>query len=187
MTYQVHPSAIVDEGAEIGAGSRIWHFVHVCSGAKIGRDVSIGQGVFVAGKVTVGDKCKIQNNVSLYDGVTLGRGVFCGPSCVFTNVVTPRAEYERKDEFAVTAVGDGATIGANATIVCGHTIGAYCLIAAGAVVTKDVKPHALMAGVPAQRIGWVSHAGRRLGDDMMCLEEKRHYRETDDGYLEEII
>lgn len=181
----IHPSAVVDNGVKIGKGTKIWHFSHVLSGVEIGENCVLGQNVVVGPDVTVGDRCKIQNNVSLYKGVRLGDGVFCGPSCVFTNVITPRAEYERKSEFQETPVGRGATIGANATIVCGHKIGAYALIAAGAVVTSDVPEHALMAGVPARRIGWVSHAGRRLGTDLTCPEEGRRYRLIDDNTLAE--
>ena len=184
--YFVHETAIVDAGCEVGDGSKIWHFSHILGGTKIGQQVIIGQNVMVGPSVTVGDRCKIQNNVSLYKGVELGEGVFCGPSCVFTNVNTPRAEVERKDEFATTPVGRGATIGANATIVCGHSIGEYCLIGAGAVVTKDVKPHALMVGNPAKQIGWVSHAGDKLGKDLICPREGRRYRENTKGFLEEI-
>jgi UDP-2-acetamido-3-amino-2,3-dideoxy-glucuronate N-acetyltransferase len=182
----VHASAFVDEPCEIGAGSKIWHFAHVMAKAKVGRNVIVGQNVMIGPEAVVGDACKIQNNVSLYKGVVLEEGVFCGPSCVFTNVNTPRAEIERKSEFRETRVGRGATIGANATIVCGHSIGAYALIAAGAVVTKDVVPHALVAGVPARQIGWVSHAGERLGDDLVCPREGRRYRE-ERGRLIEIV
>src|SRR5690606_2849666 len=172
-----------DEGCTIGSGTKVWHFSHVLKGSRIGRDCVIGQNVMIGPDVTVGDRCKIQNNVSLYKGVTLEDGVFCGPSCVFTNVLNPRAEVERKDEFRETRVGRGATIGANATIVCGHDIGAYALVAAGAVVTKDVPPHALVAGVPARRIGWVSHAGERLGPDLVCPRTGRCYREINQDQL----
>lgn len=159
---QIHPSAIVDEGARIGDGSRIWHFAHVCAGAEIGEGVSLGQNGFVANKVRIGDRCKIQNNVSVYDNVTLEEGVFCGPSMVFTNVNNPRALVERKDEYWDTLVKKGATLGANCTIVCGVTIGAYAFVAAGAVVTKDVPDYALVAGVPARQIGWMSEYGERI-------------------------
>lgn len=186
MPYFVHESSYVDEGAQIGEGAKIWHFSHVMKNAEIGQQCIIGQNVMIGDGVVVGDFCKIQNNVSLYKGVTLERGVFCGPSCVFTNVNTPRAEIERKDEFLPTHVERGVTIGANATIVCGARLGAYSLIGAGAVVTKDVKPHALMVGAPSHQIGWVSHAGERLGEDMVCLREGRRYQETADGLLEEI-
>lgn len=162
MTYQVHDSAIIDDGAEIGAGSRIWHWVHICGGAKIGQKVSLGQNVFVGNKVTIGDNCKIQNNVSVYDNVHLEEGVFCGPSMVFTNVHNPRALVERKDEYRDTLVKKGASIGANATIVCGVTIGSYAFIGAGAVIIKDVPDFALMAGVPARQIGWISAFGEKL-------------------------
>jgi UDP-2-acetamido-3-amino-2,3-dideoxy-glucuronate N-acetyltransferase len=162
MSYFRHESAIVDEGAEIGEGSRVWHFAHVCAGARIGRRVSMGQNVFIGNRVTIGDDCKIQNNVSVYDNVTLEDGVFCGPSMVFTNVHNPRSFVERKDEYRDTLVRRGATLGANSTIVCGATIGEYAFVAAGAVVTKDVPDYALMAGVPARRIGWMSRYGERL-------------------------
>jgi UDP-2-acetamido-3-amino-2,3-dideoxy-glucuronate N-acetyltransferase len=162
MDYSVHPSAMVDEGAQIGEGSRVWHFVHVCGGSKIGRDVSLGQNVFVGNNVIIGNKCKIQNNVSVYDNVTLEEGVFCGPSMVFTNVYNPRALIERKSEYRNTLVKRGATLGANCTIVCGTTIGEFAFIGAGAVVNKDVKPYALMVGVPAKQVGWMSEYGERI-------------------------
>ena len=162
MNYTVHPSAIVDEGAIIGEGSRVWHFVHVCAGAKIGKGVSLGQNVFVGNKVTIGDNCKIQNNVSVYDNVNLEDGVFCGPSMVFTNVHNPRALIERKNEYRSTLVKKGATLGANCTVVCGVTVGAYAFVGAGAVVNKDVKPYALMVGVPARQTGWMSEFGEQL-------------------------
>jgi len=162
MTYTVHPSAIVDEGAQIGAGSRVWHFVHVCGGAKIGHGVSLGQNVFVGNHVTIGDRCKVQNNVSVYDNVTLEEGVFCGPSMVFTNVHNPRALIERKNEYRNTLVKKGATLGANCTVVCGVTIGEYAFVGAGAVVNKDVKPYALMVGVPARQISWISEFGEKI-------------------------
>ena len=183
---RVHETAVVDDRVEIGAGSKIWHFSHVLPDTKIGANVVIGQNVSIGPDVTIGDNCKIQNNVSVYKGVTLAQGVFCGPSCVFTNVLTPRAEVNRREEFLATPVGRGATIGANATIVCGHSLGDYCFIAAGAVVTTDVRPHALMAGVPAKQIGWVSHAGEKLGKDLVCPREGRRYRITDTGNLEEV-
>ena len=182
----IHESAYVDQPTRIGAGTKIWHFVHVLADCDIGRDCSLGQNVMVGPSVKVGDRCKIQNNVSLYKGVELEDGVFCGPSCVFTNVNNPRAEIERKSEFRKTLVKQGATIGANATIVCGHTLGEYCFIAAGAVVTRDVPAYALMAGVPAQRIGWMSKAGVRLEADMICPVDGTAYRETPDGSIEPI-
>lgn len=162
MAYQVHNTAIVDEGASIGEGSRVWHFVHVCSEAVIGKGVSLGQSVFVGNSVTIGDRCKIQNNVSLYDNVHLEEGVFCGPSMVFTNVLNPRALIERKDQYRDTLVKKGATLGANCTIVCGVNIGEYAFVAAGAVITKNVKAYALMAGVPAKQIGWMSQYGEQI-------------------------
>jgi UDP-2-acetamido-3-amino-2,3-dideoxy-glucuronate N-acetyltransferase len=182
----IHESAYVDDGCSIGAGTRIWHFSHILADTRIGTDCNLGQNVAVGPGVTIGDRCKIQNNVSVYPGVTLADGVFCGPSCVFTNVVNPRADIDRKREFRPTAVGEGATIGANATVVCGHRIGAWAFIAAGAVVTADVPDHALMAGVPARRIGWMSHAGERLGPDLVCPRSKRRYREFGSDRLEEL-
>ena len=160
--YTIHPSAIVDEGAQIGEGSRVWHFVHVCGGARIGKGVSLGQNVFVGNKVAIGDHCKVQNNVSVYDNVTLEEGVFCGPSMVFTNVYNPRSLIERKSEYRNTLVKKGATLGANCTIVCGVTIGEYAFVGAGAVVNKDVPAYALMVGVPARQIGWMSEFRERL-------------------------
>ena len=160
--YTVHPSAIVDEGAQIGEGSRVWHWVHVCGGARIGKGVSLGQNVFVGNKVVIGDHCKVQNNVSIYDNVTLEEGVFCGPSMVFTNVHNPRALIERKNEYRNTLVKKGATLGANCTIVCGTTVGEYAFVGAGAVVNKDVPAYALMVGVPARQIGWMSEHGEQL-------------------------
>jgi len=162
MSYFKHDSAIVDEGAQIGEGSRIWHFVHVCGGARIGTGVSLGQNVFVGNQVVIGDRCKIQNNVSVYDNVTLEEGVFCGPSMVFTNVYNPRSLIERKNEYRDTLVKKGATLGANCTIVCGSTIGEYAFVGAGAVVNKDVPAYALMVGVPARQIGWMSEFGEQL-------------------------
>ncbi len=158
----IHPSAIVDEGAQIGEGSRVWHFVHVCGGARIGAGVSLGQNVFVGNKVIIGDRCKIQNNVSVYDNVTLEEGVFCGPSMVFTNVYNPRSLIERKNEYRDTLVKKGATLGANCTVVCGTTIGEFAFVGAGAVINKDVPPYALMVGVPARQIGWMSEFGEQI-------------------------
>ena len=162
LNYTVHPSAIIDEGAQIGAGSRVWHFVHICSGAVIGKGCSFGQNVFVGNQVIIGDNCKIQNNVSVYDNVTLEEGVFCGPSMVFTNVYNPRSLIERKNEYRNTLIKKGATLGANCTIVCGSTVGRYAFIGAGAVVNKDVPDYALMVGVPAKQIGWMSEYGEQL-------------------------
>lgn len=162
MSYYAHPSAIVDEGAQIGDESRIWHFVHVCAGARIGRGVSLGQNVFVGNKVVIGDRCKVQNNVSVYDNVTLEDGVFCGPSMVFTNVYNPRGLIERKDQYRDTLVKRGATLGANCTIVCGVTIGSFAFVGAGAVVNKNVPDFALVVGVPGRQVGWMSAYGDQL-------------------------
>ncbi len=158
----IHPSAIVDAGATIGEGSRVWHFVHVCPGAVIGRDCSLGQNVFVGNRVRIGDNVKIQNNVSVYDNVTLENDVFCGPSMVFTNVYNPRAAVSRRAEYRDTVVRRGATLGANCTIVCGIEIGEYAFVGAGAVVNRDVPAFALMLGVPARQAGWMSRHGERL-------------------------
>lgn len=182
----VHESAYVDDGAQIGDGTRIWHFVHVSGGARIGEDCSIGQNVFVGNKVEIGSNVKIQNNVSVFDSVTLEDGVFCGPSMVFTNVYNPRAEVERKDEYRETLVKRGATLGANCTIVCGATVGEYAFVGAATLINRDVPPFALMVGVPARRIGWMSHAGEKLGDDLVCPREGRRYREVGPDQLEEI-
>jgi UDP-2-acetamido-3-amino-2,3-dideoxy-glucuronate N-acetyltransferase len=162
MAAHIHPSAIVDEGATLGEGTRVWHFAHVCAGAQVGAGCSLGQNVFVGNDVRIGDRVKIQNNVSVYDAVTLEDDVFCGPSMVFTNVYNPRSAVTRKDEYRRTLVRRGATIGANATIVCGTSVGEYAFIAAGAVVNRDVPAFALMAGVPARQIGWMSRHGERL-------------------------
>ncbi|MBS0379627.1 MAG: N-acetyltransferase [Proteobacteria bacterium] len=159
----VHASAIVDAGASIGEGTRIWHWTHVCAGARIGADCSLGQNVYVGNRVQIGRNVKIQNNVSVYDNVTLEDDVFCGPSMVFTNVYNPRSAVSRKHEYRDTLVRRGATLGANCTIVCGTTIGEYAFVGAGAVVNRDVPPHALVVGVPARQIGWMSRHGRRLG------------------------
>lgn len=182
MAVTIHPSAIVDDGARIGEGSRVWHWVHICGGARIGNDCSFGQNVFIGNDVLIGNNCKVQNNVSIYDAVTLEDDVFCGPSMVFTNVYNPRSAVNRKEEYRRTLVKRGATIGANATIVCGVTLGEFVFIAAGAVITKDVKPYALMAGVPARQIGWMSQHGERLqlpleGDgEASCPATDNRYR-----------
>lgn len=162
MAITIHPSAVVDEGAVIGEDSRVWHFTHICAGARIGRSCSFGQNVFVGNDVTIGNNVKVQNNVSIYDAVHLEDDVFCGPSTVFTNVYNPRSAVARKNEYRVTTVKKGATLGANSTIICGVTIGEYAFVAAGAVVNRDVKPYALMAGVPSRQIGWMSEHGERL-------------------------
>ena len=162
MSYTAHPSAIIDEGAQIGAGTRIWHWVHVSAQARIGERCSLGQNVYVGNDVMIGDNVKIQNNVSVYDAVTLEDDVFCGPSMVFTNVYNPRALIERKSEYRNTLVKKGVTLGANCTIVCGITVGEYALVGAGAVINKDVPAYALMVGVPARQIGWVSQYGEQL-------------------------
>jgi UDP-2-acetamido-3-amino-2,3-dideoxy-glucuronate N-acetyltransferase len=181
MSFYQHESAIVDEGAQIGDDSRVWHFVHVCGGAKIGKGVSLGQNVFVGNKVTIGDKCKIQNNVSIYDNVYLEEGVFCGPSMVFTNVYNPRSLIERKDEYRDTVVKRGATLGANCTIVCGVTIGEHAFVGAGAVVNKDVPAYAMVVGVPGKQIGWMSEYGEKLdlpvtGEaEAICLHTQEKY------------
>lgn len=176
-SYYVHPSAAVDQGVEIGPGSKIWHFCHILGGSRIGPRCILGQNVMVGPRVVIGAGCKLQNNVSLYEGITLEDEVFCGPSCVFTNVLTPRAFVERKSEFLPTLVKRGATIGANATIICGVTIGAYAMIGAGAVVTKDVPDHGLAVGNPARRRGWVSRTGEVLGANLVCPRTGERYRE----------
>lgn len=186
--YFKHESAIVDDGAKIGKDCRVWHFAHICSGAEIGEKCSLGQNVFVGNKVKIGNNCKIQNNVSVYDNVYLEDDVFCGPSMVFTNVVNPRSAIERKDQYKNTTVKRGATIGANATLICGVTLGEYSFIAAGAVVNKDVKPFALMAGVPAKQIGWMSRFGEQLklpltGSGQVTCEHTKEVYELVDGQL----
>lgn len=163
MTTSIHPTAIVDEGAILGDGTRVWHWVHVCGGARIGDRCSLGQNVFVGNDVVIGNNVKVQNNVSIYDAVTLEDGVFCGPSMVFTNVYNPRSAVTRKDEYRKTLIGRGATLGANSTIVCGVTVGQYAFVGAGAVINRDVPDFALMVGVPARQIGWMSRFGERLG------------------------
>ena len=180
MEYYQHPSAIVDEGAEVGVDTKIWHFSHIMSGASIGRRCIFGQNVFVASGVVVGDGVKIQNNVSIYEGVVVEDDVFLGPSMVFTNVINPRSFIERKEEFKPTLVKRGATVGANATIVCGNTIGEYALVGAGSVVTASVKAYQVVVGVPAKHFGWVSKGGFPLQFDddgnAFCKEEGTHYQ-----------
>ncbi|CAB5158138.1 unannotated protein [freshwater metagenome] len=158
----IHPTAIVDDGAQIGEGTRVWHWVHICGGARIGKGCSLGQNVFVGNNVVIGNNVKIQNNVSVYDSVRLEDDVFCGPSMVFTNVYNPRSTVPRKDEYRATLVKRGATLGANCTIICSVTIGEHAFVAAGALINKDVKPYAMMVGVPAKQIGWMSAHGERL-------------------------
>ena len=182
----IHSSAFIDEDVEIGAGTRIWHFCHVQGGAQIGIHCSFGQNVNIGKNVRIGNFVKIQNNVSVYEGVELEDYVFCGPSMTFTNDLTPRARYPKGSAgYKRTLVKHDATLGANCTIVCGHTIGEYAMIAAGAVVTGDVKPYALMAGVPARRIGWVCQCGGRLDKSLFCKQCKRHYHVTSEDELEE--
>ena len=184
--FYVHPTSIIDEDVQIGEGTKIWHFCHVQSGAKIGEKCSFGQNVNVSNNVTVGNGCKVQNNVSLYEGVELEDYVFCGPSCVFTNDLTPRAKYPKgRVGYKKTLVKEGASIGANATVVCGTTIGRWALIGAGAVVTADVPDHALMLGVPARLRGWACECGEILSDDLVCDKCGRTYKETCNG-LEEV-
>jgi UDP-2-acetamido-3-amino-2,3-dideoxy-glucuronate N-acetyltransferase len=188
MSYQAHETSIVDSGAIIGAGTHIWHWTHICAGARIGENCSLGQNVFVGNDVVIGNNVKIQNNVSVYDAVTIEDDVFCGPSMVFTNVYNPRSAVSRKDQYRKTIVKKGASIGANATIICGVTIGQYAFIAAGAVINKDVKPYALMAGVPANQIAWMSEFGERLelplsgNAKTVCAETGSQYVLVD-GYL----
>jgi len=172
----VHPTAVIDPDVEIGEETRVWHFSHILSGSRIGKGCVIGQNVMIGPSVYVGNGCKIQNNVSIYTGVTLEDDVFCGPSMVFTNVLFPRAHVNRRDEFLATLVRRGATIGANATIICGHTIGEYAMVGAGSLVTKDVPAHSLVVGTPARRSGWVSRTGDRLGEDLVCPRTGERYQ-----------
>ncbi len=186
--YFLHPSSFVDDGVEIGAGTKIWHFCHVMSGARIGENCVLGQNVFVGRNVVIGNGVKIQNNVSVYEGVVLEDDVFCGPSMVFTNVINPRSEIERKTEFKTTLVRRGATFGANCTVVCGVTIGRYAFVGAGAVVTEDVPDYALVVGVPARQVGWMSRHGHRLVEkdsegNWICPESGWRYREVEPGVL----
>ena len=182
MAVTIHPSAIVDDGAQLGDGCRVWHFVHISAGAHIGRGCSFGQNVYVGNDVSIGDNVKIQNNVSVYDAVTLEDDVFCGPSMVFTNVYNPRAAVVRKDEYRRTRVRRGATLGANCTIVCGVTIGQHAFVGAGAVVNRDVPDFALMLGVPARQAGWMSRFGERLplppqgSGEAVCAHTGDRYR-----------
>ncbi len=177
----IHPTAIVDENVEIGSGTKVWHFSHILSGSRIGENCNIGQNVVIGPDANIGNKCKIQNNVSVYKGVTLEDGVFCGPSMVFTNIYNPRAEIGKMDQVRPTLVKKGATLGANCTIVCGHTIGRYAFIGAGAVVTKDVLDHALMAGNPAKQIGWMCKCGEKLSEKLKCAACSNQYQKTNNG------
>ena len=182
MSFSAHPTAVIDEGATIGENTRVWHFTHIEGTAIIGEGCSLGQNVYIGAHVRIGNRCKLQNNVSLYDGVTLGDGVFCGPSCVFTNDLTPRALYPKEREnFLPTLVQDGASIGANATIVCGYTIGRCAMIGAGAVVTTNVPDYALMLGVPARLVGFVCACGARLPEGLRCVACEREYAYTNVG------
>ena len=184
--YFVHPTSVIDENVLIGKGTKIWLFCHVQSGAEIGENCSLGQNVNVSCNAKIGNGCKLQNNVSIYEGVELENDVFCGPSCVFTNDLTPRAKYPKGSAaYKRTLIKSGASIGANATIVCGHTVGEWAMIAAGAVVTTDVLPHALMMGVPAKRQGWVCECGAVLRETLQCDKCGRKYTETDDGLKED--
>lgn len=183
--YFVHESSYIDEGAEIGGGTRIWHFCHIQKGARIGSNCSLGQNVNIANNVVIGNGVKIQNNVSVYEGVAIEDHVFLGPSCVFTNDLTPRAKYPKgKENYKKTWVREGASVGANATIVCGHEIGRWAMVAAGAVITKNVPSYALMAGVPAKQVGWVCECGRPLPESLRCTACERQYLEKESG-LEE--
>lgn len=184
--FFVHESSIVDDNVIIGKGTKIWHFCHMQSGAVIGEGCSFGQNVNISNNVKIGNGCKVQNNVSIYEGVELEDYVFCGPSMVFTNDLTPRAKYPKGSAgYKKTVLHTGATVGANATVVCGHELGRWCMIAAGAVVTKNVKNHALMAGVPARQIGWACECGEILGADLACPKCGRKYKETEAGLVEE--
>lgn len=184
MNYQVHETAIIDEGAQIGIGTKVWHWVHICSGAKIGSNVTLGQNVFIGNKVTIGNDCKVQNNVSIYDNVRLEDAVFCGPSVVFTNVYNPRSLIDKKDEFLDTIVKKGATLGANSTILCGVAIGKFAFIGADSLILKDVPEFALMVGSPARQIGWVGEFGEKLDlplngyKEAVCKKSDQKYRLT---------
>jgi UDP-2-acetamido-3-amino-2,3-dideoxy-glucuronate N-acetyltransferase len=181
----IHESSYVDDNVSIDHDTKVWHFSHILTNCNIGKNCSLGQNVVVGPNVSIGNNVKIQNNVSIYEGVTLEDGVFCGPSCVFTNVNNPRSEIIRKDEYRKTVVKKGASIGANATIICGHSLGEYCFIAAGAVVTKEVPTFALMAGTPAKRIGWISKSGGRLKEDLICPINGDRYKLVNENTIKE--
>ncbi|MEA2699724.1 MAG: UDP-2-acetamido-3-amino-2,3-dideoxy-glucuronate N-acetyltransferase [Myxococcales bacterium] len=191
MTFWAHPTCVIDQPATIGEGTKIWHFSHVMAGARIGDGCSLGQNVFVSSGAVVGDRCKIQNNVSIYDGVVLADDVFVGPSAVFTNVTTPRASVPRRHQFEPTRIERGASIGANATILCGHSVGAHALVAAGAVVTRDVAAYALVGGVPARRVGWICRCGvtlpRGRGRLLTCPDCGDRYRRAGKGVAELLL
>ena len=182
--YFVHESSYIDEQVKIGKGTKIWHFCHVQKGAEIGENCSLGQNVNIANNVKIGNNVRIQNNVSVYEGVELEDNVFCGPSCVFTNVKTPRAHYPVHGIYDKTFIKNGASLGANSTVVCGHTVGRSAMVAAGAVVTKNVKDYALVAGVPARQIGWVCECGERLENDLVCNKCGKKYQEMENGLME---
>lgn len=185
MSAYIHPTAVVDEGAQVGDGTKVWHFSHVEDSARVGDGCSIGQNCYIGRRTVIGNGCKLQNNVSIYEGVTLGDGVFCGPSCVFTNDLTPRARYPKGHEhFVRTYVEDGASVGANATVVCGHRIGRCAMIGAGAVVTRDVPPHALMLGVPARKCGFVCTCGELLHEKLVCPKCGRRFLPDGEGLKE---
>ncbi len=183
--FLVHESSYIDDKVNIGAGSKIWHFCHIMTNSNIGRNCSLGQNVVVGPNVDIGNRVKIQNNVSVYEGVEIEDDVFLGPSCVFTNVINPRSRIQRREEFKKTKVSKGASIGANATIVCGNKLGKYCFVAAGATVTKDVPPFALVAGTPAKRIGWVSKEGGTLDENLICSISGNQYKRINDDQIEE--
>ena len=192
MNYWVHETAIIDKGAQIGADSKVWHWVHICGGAKIGKGVSLGQNVFVGNKVIIGNQCKIQNNVSIYDNVTLENGVFCGPSVVFTNVYNPRSLIDRKNEYQNTLIKKGATLGANCTVLCGVIIKEFAFIGAGALINKDVPAYAIMVGVPARQIGWMSQYGEKLdlplsGNASTTCEHTGQKYQLKDGQVSVIV
>jgi UDP-2-acetamido-3-amino-2,3-dideoxy-glucuronate N-acetyltransferase len=182
--YFVHESSYIDEQVKIGKGTKIWHFCHVQKGAEIGENCSLGQNVNIANNVKIGNNVRIQNNVSVYEGVELEDNVFCGPSCVFTNVKTPRAHYPVHGIYDKTLIKNGASLGANSTVVCGHTVGRSAMVAAGAVVTKNVKDYALVAGIPARQIGWVCECGKRLEEDLVCKKCGKKFQETENGLKE---